>query len=290
MSDSLLYAACALAIGAFWLMVVKARQWEIRAKVQRRINDHGADSNDNRPRFWLAQLATQATQASFTSQDYQDIHQAFIGMGKSSEYSQLAYLLLCWLLPLFVIVPGLLFLGPTGGVMLTAAAFVIPRRMIRSFGRHAEARQNLEAIELCHMTRMLMESGLSLERAMRIIGAQGHTLLPLLNRRILRFNRQMKAGADRHQALDELGDNKRIPVLRSYVILMKQSSQLGSGVSHSLSQIISEAQHVERSRRREDTNRIGAKMTVVMMIFMLPALFLLIGGPAVMSIADALSH
>ena len=31
-------------------------------------------------------------------------------------------------------------------------------------------------------------------------------------------------------------------------------------------------------------------MTVVMMAFMLPALFILIGGPAVISIADALAR
>jgi len=47
---------------------------------------------------------------------------------------------------------------------------------------------------------------------------------------------------------------------------------------------------VERNRIREETNRIGAKMTVVMMAFMLPALFILIGGPAVISIADALAR
>ena len=72
------------------------------------------------------------------------------------------------------------------------------------------------------------------------------------------------------------------------VVLMKQSSQLGAGVSLSLDQIIEEAQNVERNRVREETNRIGAKMTVIMMAFMLPALFILIGGPAVISIAEAL--
>ena len=100
----------------------------------------------------------------------------------------------------------------------------------------------------------------------------------------------MESGAERNQALDELGENRSIPVLRSYVMLMKQSSQLGAGVSSSLEQIILEARDVERSKLKEETNRIGAKITVVMMVFMLPALFIIIGGPAVISIADALSR
>ena len=110
----------------------------------------------------------------------------------------------------------------------------------------------------------------------------------MLSARLDRFNRLMESGAERSQALDELGENRRIPVLRNYVVLMKQSSQLGAGVSLSLDQIIEEAQNVERNRVREETNRIGAKMTVIMMAFMLPALFILIGGPAVISIAEAL--
>ena len=109
----------------------------------------------------------------------------------------------------------------------------------------------------------------------------------MLSSRLDRFNRLMESGAERTQALDELGENRRIPVLRNYVVLMKQSSQLGAGVSLSLDQIIEEAQSVERNRVREETNRIGAKMTVIMMVFMLPALFILIGGPAMISIADA---
>ncbi|SOC26350.1 type II secretion system (T2SS) protein F [Alloalcanivorax xenomutans] len=135
-----------------------------------------------------------------------------------------------------------------------------------------------------------MEAGLSLERVMRMIAAQARPLMPKLILRIDRFNRLMESGAERNQALDELGENRKIPVLRSYVLLMKQSSQLGAGVSSSLEQIIQEARDVERSKLKEETNRIGAKITVVMMVFMLPALFIIIGGPAVISIADALSR
>ncbi|HBL87571.1 MAG TPA: type II secretion protein F, partial [Alcanivorax sp.] len=174
--------------------------------------------------------------------------------------------------------------------LLAALAFILPRRAIRTMGKNAEQRQNLEAIELCHLTRMLMEAGLSLERVLRLVANQGRALLPMLSTRLDRFNRLMESGAERTQALDELGENRRIPVLRNYVVLMKQSSQLGAGVSLSLDQIIEEAQNVERNRVREETNRIGAKMTVVMMAFMLPALFILIGGPAVISIAEALSR
>lgn len=275
---------------SIWLLF-RARHWEMQARVSQRLNDSGSHSGDSETgRFWLWRMSAALTESAIAASDYQEIRQAMAGMGKSREQSQVIYLLTCWILPALVALVGFLFFGAIGGVLLSVAGFILPRRTIRSMGAHAEMRQNLEAVELCHMTRMLMEAGLSLERVMRIIGVQGRPLLPVLIPRIDRFNRLMQSGAERSQALDELGENKRIPVLRSYVVLMKQSSLLGSGVSTSLDQIIEEAQNVERNRIREETNRIGAKMTVVMMAFMLPALFILIGGPAVISIADALAR
>lgn len=291
MSDLFLVLAVALVLVALWLLLFKAREWEMRARVQARLHDTaGTRVESEGSGFWLWRLSGALTESSLAASDYEDIRLALKGMGKSREQSQVIYLLSCWLLPVFVAAIGFLFFGALGGLLISAAGFIVPRRTIRGMGAQAEMRQNLEAVELCHMTRMLMEAGLSLERVLRIIGVQGRPLLPILIARIDRFNRLMKSGAERTQALDELGENKRIPVLRSYVVLMKQSSQLGAGVSHSLDQIIDEAQNVERNRIREETNRIGAKMTVIMMAFMLPALFILIGGPAVVSIAEALTR
>ncbi len=291
MSDLFLALSVVLVLVALWLLFFKARQWEMRARVHARLHDTaGARVESEGGGFWLWRLSGVLTESSLAASDYQDIRLALKGMGKTREQSQVIYLLSCWLLPVFVAAIGFLFFGALGGLLIAAAGFIVPRRTIRGMGAQAEMRQNLEAVELCHMTRMLMEAGLSLERVLRIIGVQGRPLLPILIARIDRFNRLMKSGAERTQALDELGENKRIPVLRSYVVLMKQSSQLGAGVSHSLDQIIDEAQNVERNRIREETNRIGAKMTVIMMAFMLPALFILIGGPAVVSIAEALTR
>lgn len=291
MNDLFLVLSVVLVLVALWLLVFKAREWERRARVYTRLHDTaGARVEREGNGFWLWRLSGALTESSLAASDYEDIRLALKGMGKTREQSQVIYLLSCWLLPVFVAAIGFLFFGALGGVLTSVAGFIVPRRMIRGMGAQAEMRQNLEAVELCHMTRMLMEAGLSLERVLRIIGVQGRPLLPILVARIDRFNRLMKSGAERTQALDELGENKRIPVLRSYVVLMKQSSQLGAGVSHSLDQIIEEAQNVERNRIREETNRIGAKMTVIMMAFMLPALFILIGGPAVVSIAEALTR
>ena len=282
-------SAAAISFLAIWVAWAKAPQWARRARINARLH-RLADQDEEPSSFWLSRLASQFTESSIARGDFEDIREAYAATGRTREQAQLLYLLFCWILPAMAVAIGFVFFGPIGGMIVAALSFLVPRRAIRSMGERAEQRQNLEAVELCHLTRMLMEAGLSLERVLRLIANQARPLLPMLSARLDRFNRLMESGAERSQALDELGENRRIPVLRNYVVLMKQSSQLGAGVSLSLDQIIEEAQNVERNRVREETNRIGAKMTVIMMAFMLPALFILIGGPAVISIAEALSR
>ncbi|WP_101674161.1 type II secretion system F family protein [Alloalcanivorax mobilis] len=289
MINAWLLAAIVIALASVWVASVKAPQWARRARINARLREQAVDE-DAVKSSWLGRLASQFTESSLARGDFEEIREAYAATGRGKEQAQVLYLLFCWLIPALAIMAGFAVFGLLGGMVVAVLAFLVPRRVIRGMGKAAELQQNLEAVELCHLTRMLIEAGLSLERVLRLIAAQGRAMLPMLAPRLDRFNRLMESGAERSQALDELGENRRIPVLRNYVVLMKQSSQLGAGVSHSLDQIIHEAQNVERNRIREETNRIGAKMTVVMMAFMLPALFSLIGGPAVISIAEALSR
>lgn len=293
MVDLWFLLSAAAALFALWMAGYLAPRWALRARIHERLKNRGAGvkvAGDEDISGFLAELGESFTGLAAIQGDYEDMEAALETTGRNRQQSQATYMMLCWLLPMIVIVLGFVITGPAAGMIIAAAAFLLPRRVIRTMGTNAEKKQNLEAIELCHMTRMLMEAGLSIERALRLVAVQARPIMPHLASRLDRFNRVMESGADRSKALDELGRNRRIVVLRSYVNLMKQSGTLGAGVTSSLDQIIREAQQTARSRLSEETNRVGAKMTIVMMVFLLPGLFLLIGGPAVLSIVDTLNR
>lgn len=293
MADLWFSLSAVVALFALWMAGYMAPRWALKARIHERLRNRGSGvgvTDDEDISGFLAQLGEGFTNLAIIRDDYQDMEAALETTGRNRQQSQATYMALCWLLPLLVILLGFSIAGAGAGMIIAAVAFVLPRRVIRTMGTTAEKKQNLEAIELCHMTRMLMEAGLSIERALRLVAVQARPIMPHLAGRLDRFNRVMESGADRSTALDELGRNRRIVVLRSYVNLMKQSGTLGAGVTSSLDQIIREAQQTARSRLSEETNRVGAKMTIVMMVFLLPGLFLLIGGPAVLSIVDTLNR
>lgn len=163
--------------------------------------------------------------------DFREMEASLDATGKTPLQARSYYLLLCLLLPLAVLVVTLVVLGFAPGVIAFVFAFYLSRRGIRVAGSMAEKQQNREAVELCYMTQMLMEAGLSPERTLRLISVQARELMPLLVRRIDRFNRVMDSGAERSRALEELGSNRNLTVLRNYVSLMKQAGTMGTAVS-----------------------------------------------------------
>lgn len=235
-------------------------------------------------------LASRLTTSSLMQTDYSEAFDALRLTGREPEKIQTIYLLVCWGLPLMLIVLGAIVAGFFGAMFFGAISFIGSRRYIRGLGRNACYQQNLEAIDLAQMLSMLLEAGLTVERGFRVAALQARPLIPGLAYRLDRFNRLMESGADRSAALDDIGEGKDIPVLHGLTRLLKQSGVLGGAITESIEQLIDEALDVEKSQIKEKVNKVGAKMTVVMMVFMMPALFIIVGGPAGINIVEALAR
>ncbi|AJD46521.1 type II secretion system protein F domain-containing protein [Isoalcanivorax pacificus W11-5] len=279
-----------LALVALWLAVGRAEVWQRHQRVTERMLQRPDEEGPAPQSAVLSMLSRRVAGSSFAKADYLEMANALRLTGRSAESIQTIYLIACWMLPAAVAVLGLVLGGIVPFMVLLAVGFILPRRMIRGMGHSSCRRQNLEAIEFGHVLRMLIESGLSIERAIRIATLQARELMPTMIYRLDRFGRLMEAGADRSEALAEMGGDRNVPVLYNLTQLLKQGSRLGGGITSGIEQIINEGQNIEKSRIKEDVNRVGAKMTIVMMVFMLPALFIIIGGPAIVSIGQALSR
>lgn len=278
------------AVVACWLALFQAGRWQQRRQVLNRLNHRGGSPEDESRNAEMESLSSRLTAAPIIQGDYREMFSALRMTGRDVEKIQVIYLLVCWALPIVLLLLGALFSGFVAAMLLAAIGFIGSRRYIRSLATKACYQQNLEAIELAQMLAMLLEAGLTIERGFRVAALQARPLIPTLAYRLDRFNRLMESGADRSEALDDIGEGREIPVLYGLTRLLKQSGALGGAITESIEQLINEAQDVERSQVKEQVNRIGAKMTVIMMVFMMPALFIIIGGPAGINIVQALTR
>lgn len=285
MAETSLLLAAVLAALSLWCLLVWSPRSLRREKIHRRLTRMVARQEaGKRGRLW--RYANRLITVNAVRGDYAGMRQALNHIGLQQEQIPVFYFLSCWLLPLALLLSLWVLQGFLLALVLSVAIFVLVRRLVRVRALQVNQRMNQEAVDLCYLMRMFMESGISLERSMRLISAQAKPLLPTLIRHVDRFNRLLDAGESRQAALQELGSHKDVPVLRDLCLLLKQTSRLGTAAGESLENIIVQAQAKERSRLQEDTNKVSAKMSMVMVLCMLPALMILIGGPAVSAMSQ----
>lgn len=288
-----LYFAVIFALLALFFALIKMPSWMRQGVVLNRLRAGTEERREIRASHEEAArlgLIGRLLSSTLMKGDYNEMLPYLRVTGKPVADLQVQYLLVCWFVPVVAAVLGAIFLGPLGAFFAAVVFFIGSRRYLRTVGSRAKNQQNLEAIALAQVLRMLLEAGLSIERAFRISAIQARPLIPTLAYRLDRFNRLMDSGSDRSAALDDIGGDKDIPVLYNLTSLLKQSGSLGGAITGSISQVIEEAHKIQQSRVQEQVNKLGAKMTLVMMGLMLPALFIIIGGPAGMNIVQALSQ
>lgn len=95
---------------------------------------------------------------------------------------------------------------------------------------------------------------------------------------------------DRRQALRNLSDRTGLKELRAIVNTLMQTEQYGTPLAGSLRVLSAEFRNDRLMRAEEKAAKLPALLTVPMIIFILPCLFIVLLGPAIFRIVDALSR
>ena len=129
-----------------------------------------------------------------------------------------------------------------------------------------------------------VEAGVSLDAALLRVGREMVLLHPELANELLTMNRRMNAGMRREEALHGLYERTGVDELRALGDYMIQSERWGTSIAKVL-RVYSESMRRKRRQAAEKKAAVAAtKMVFPLALFILPALFAIIGGPAVLAI------
>lgn len=176
---------------------------------------------------------------------------------------------------------GLLFIA-------VASAYLAPRYMLRYLVAQRQRRIAREVPVLLRLLNVLFEASLSLEHALSVLRDQAGELLPGLAPEIDLFLQRVNAGADRVAALEQMAATLDVPELNDTVAVLSQAAQLGGGIKQSLTRLAQTIEEREQTTLRETIGRLSAKMTIVMVVFLFPALFIFLAGPGLLAVGHAL--
>ena len=94
---------------------------------------------------------------------------------------------------------------------------------------------------------------------------------------------------DRRQAFDNLATRVDLPAIKGVATTMVQTERYGTPLASALRVLSAEFRHERMMRAEEKAARLPAIMTVPLILFILPVLFIVILGPAACSISDTFS-
>jgi tight adherence protein C len=130
-----------------------------------------------------------------------------------------------------------------------------------------------------------VEAGLGLEQALGRVSQEVGLSAPLLAAELNQTSLEMRAGVPRGEAFRRLANRTGIEEIKSLASLVIQTEIFGTSVARSL-RVMSESMRLRRMQRAEErAAMVAVKMTLPLIIFIMPSLFIVLMGPAVVRIA-----
>ncbi len=134
------------------------------------------------------------------------------------------------------------------------------------------------------MLTTMVDAGLGFDMALLRLSERWHNAL---TDEFERMVNEMNMGVRRVDALRNLADRNGVDELRTFVAVLIQADSLGISVSDILHTQSDQMRMRRRQWIEEQANKLPIKMLPVITIFILPALFAIILGPAVPAIMES---
>jgi tight adherence protein C len=163
-------------------------------------------------------------------------------------------------------------------------SWLIPRGIVDSMVRKRQERIRRALPDALDLLIVCVEAGSSLESAILRVSRDLYGIHPDLTAELAMVLRKTKAGAPRAEALRGLWTRTGVPELRTLAGNIAQSERWGTSVGR----VLRVTGETLRRKRRHSVEKRAAmatlKMTIPLVVMILPPLFLVILGPGVLQL------
>lgn len=170
-------------------------------------------------------------------------------------------------------------------VGITALGYFAPDLLLYSRGQERQQQIRNELSDTLDQMTISVEAGLGFEAAMQRAGRTGTG--PLADE-LMRTLQEVQVGVDRSRALRNLADRTTVSELRQFVIAVVQAENYGVPIANVLRTQAAEMRLKRRQRAEERAMKIPVKIVFPLVVCILPSLFIVILGPAVIRISRTL--
>ncbi len=183
---------------------------------------------------------------------------------------------------------GVMSSGNLGVCLLLAAmGFYLPPLLLRVMTRRRQDRIDRALPDVLDLMIVCMEAGLSLLGTINRVADEVKPISMDLYKELHLTNAELRAGIPREQALRNMEERTGVQNVKALVSMMIQSDRLGTSISHAL-RIHAAFLRTQRSQRAEEkAAKLPVKILFPMLLFIFPAVFIVVLGPAAIHIIQS---
>lgn len=233
---------------------------------------------------------------SFAGDYGEKVRDLLLQSGNRSPSAPMKYMMAQILIPIFLVLFAMVIMASSekeissvvkmmilgGGAVL---GFFLPRILVKNTAIKRVQDLSLAFPDALDMMLICVQGGIGLEQTVDRVAMEVGEYAPVLAEELGILSAEMAMLNDRRTALSDFG--RRVGGYgKSFATALIQAEQYGTSVSQALRVLADELRDIRMSKAEEKAASLPPKLTVPMILFFLPALFIVILGPAGIQMAD----
>jgi tight adherence protein C len=186
-------------------------------------------------------------------------------------------------LKLIPVPPNFTLLAAAGAAVF---GFFAPGIYLKNLINKRSKRIQLGLPDALDLMIICAEAGLSLDATLMRVARELEAACPDLAEELGITAAELTFLPDRRQAFENLNNRTDMSSIRGVVNTLTQTAKFGTPLANSLRVLATEYRDARMFKAEEKAARLPALMTVPMILFILPTLFIILMGPAALGIVD----
>lgn len=166
-------------------------------------------------------------------------------------------------------------------VLGAAAGAWLPGHYLNSRARNRQGEIARQLSDVLDLLVVCVEAGLGLLEAIKVVGRETEAQNLVIGHELSLVSGEVNAGASLGQALRALAERTAVDDIKPLAATLIQSEQLGAAIGPALRAISDAIRTRRRMRAEEAAQRTTIKILFPLVLMILPAMLLIIVGPAV---------
>ncbi len=170
--------------------------------------------------------------------------------------------------------------------MVAGAAFgyLLPLLYVRYLARSRQTKIRRELADVIDLLVVCVECGLGLMAAIRIVGRECERQGRIMGAQLGRLSAELAAGSSLGEGFQAVAQRTGVEDIKTFSAILVQSEKLGTEMAQAL-RATAEQLRIKRSMRAEEmAQKLPIKMIIPLILFLLPAMMLILAGPPAITI------